>query len=34
MLAIIGAFLIKAIGIFNTICSTVQNLKMIACIGY
>jgi hypothetical protein len=34
MLAIIGAFLLKAIGVFNMVCSTVSNLRMIACIGY
>lgn len=34
MLAIIGAFLMKAIGIFNIVCSTIANLKMISCLGY
>jgi hypothetical protein len=30
MLATIGAFLLKAIGVFNFVCATVSNLMMVA----
>jgi hypothetical protein len=30
MLATIGAFLLKAIGVFNYVCMTISNLKFIA----